>query len=203
MNFSEIFWPSTLLKGQSSAPFTFVPLSLHHLSRFRAHHDAKLFFCHLHVSAYFFGSQSTPPTENPFACLRPPFLLDTPFRPFHLLIFCHFQFPPQYLLPSFLHSPCQSNLNPSPWKPDKSGAIVVWQTDIYLPESRQQLSDTYSYLPQDHDANNKHQTTVSCTRIDHLKHPTWSQASNMIMIMLQPHTSGFYCIPKIYKQDCP
>ncbi|XP_051891139.1 uncharacterized protein LOC127581143 [Pristis pectinata] len=85
---------------------------------------------------------------------------------------------------------------------DKGGAVAVWRTDLSLAEARNQLSDSSSLLPLNHDPTEDHQDMISSTITDLVTSgdlpPT---ATNMIVQQLM--TACFYLLPKIHKKDCP
>ncbi|XP_072912335.1 uncharacterized protein [Hemitrygon akajei] len=164
---------SVLGKGLS-----FVPLCPH-LSEFHVRHDAELFFCQLHLRAYFFGKDSSTPTDDPFSRLQPSSSSWTPCSGLLPALDLFIANCRQDINRLDFTTPCSNfNLSPSECsalrslhtnpnltiKPaDKGGAVVVWRTDLYLAEAQRQLSDTSSYLPLDHDPTKEHQAIVSYT----------------------------------------
>ncbi|XP_067867364.1 uncharacterized protein [Heterodontus francisci] len=167
--------PSETERSVLSKGLSFISLRTH-LNEFHTRPDVELFFHRLHL----FDHESFPRPADPFTYLQhspstwiPPTGL-LPLLIFSLRTVGKTSAVSISLLPSLTLSPSElatlRSLRSNPdivIKPaDKGDAVVVWRTDLYLAEAECQLSDTFSYLPLDHDPTTEHQATVHRTVTD-------------------------------------
>ena len=81
---------------------------------------------------------------------------------------------------------------------DKGGAVVVWLHQLYLDETRKQLSDERFYEKLGSNLINDDQQQVKSTIVETINNNELpSSATNLVVTT--PRTSSFYLLPKIHK----